>query len=370
MINAATLRIIGAEDEPPDPEQPGCGGAHRAGLKRHPQIAACQPGLAKGRRRRPQRKHFGVGPGIAIRLHPVTRTREHQPVRPGHDGTDRHFATRPGRGRLLQRQQHEPALRTSTRTNTLGNAGSGHYEIAMAKHSRPVIGVTLDAEPPGGYSAYPWYALRCNYADAIIEAGGLPLPLTHHAERAADMLDLIDALVVTGGAFDVDPALYEEGATTHPTVVLKHGRTAAEHALLHGALARDMPILGICGGEQLLAVALGGTLIQHIPESRPDAMDHEQKNPRHEPGHDARITPGTLLARVTGRDTMQVNTSHHQAVLDPGRARVSALAPDGIIEAIEDPSHRFCLGVQWHPEFHIDPGDALIFAALMQAARA
>ena len=240
----------------------------------------------------------------------------------------------------------------------------------MARHSRPVIGVTLDAEPPGGYSTYPWYALRCNYADAIVAAGGLPLPLTHHAELTAETLDLIDALVVTGGAFDVDPALYGETGAAHPTIIMKHGRTAAEHALLHGALERGMPILGICGGEQLLAVALGGTLIQHIPDARPDAMDHEQKNPRHEPGHPVAITPGTLLARITGQATMQVNTSHHQAVLNPGpRAIVNALAPDGIIEGIEDPSRRFCLGVQWHPEFHIDAGDARIFAALLEATR-
>jgi putative glutamine amidotransferase len=233
----------------------------------------------------------------------------------------------------------------------------------------PRIGLTLDAENPGGYSAYPWYALRANYAQAIADAGGLPLPLPHLPALAGAMLDSIDALIVTGGAFDVAPTLYGD-AQTHGTVTLKEGRTAAELALLRGALARDLPVLGICGGQQLLAVVLGGTLIQHIPDAVPDALPHEQPNPRHQPGHEIRITPGTKLHAIVQADTMQVNSSHHQAVRDTGPgAIVDAMAPDGVIEGIEDPTRRFCLGVQWHPEFHIDPGDRRLFAALIEAAR-
>jgi putative glutamine amidotransferase len=233
----------------------------------------------------------------------------------------------------------------------------------------PRIGLTLDAENPGGYSAYPWYALRANYAGAIAQAGGLPLPLPHLPALAADMLDCIDALIVTGGAFDVSPALY--GASdTHGSVTLKQGRTDAEMALLRGALDRDMPVLGICGGEQLLAVALGGTLIQHIPDVVEHALPHEQPNPRHLAGHAIAVVPGTLLNRIVRAQTMSVNSSHHQAVRDPGAGvTVNATAPDGVIEGIEDPSRRFCLGVQWHPEFHIDQGDRRIFEALVEAAR-
>ena len=239
----------------------------------------------------------------------------------------------------------------------------------MTQSTRPVIGVTLDAEQPGGYSKYPWYALRANYMEALAAAGGLPVALAHLPALAADWLGRIDALVVTGGAFDVDPSLYGAG-DRHATVTLKQGRTAAELALLRGALERKMPVLGICGGQQLLAVALGGTLIQHIPDTVPEALPHEQPNPRHEPGHDIRIRPGTLLHRIVGAETMAVNSAHHQAVRDPGpSAVVNATAPDGVIEGIEDAEKRFCLGVQWHPEFLIDPGDRRIFDALIGASR-
>ena len=236
-----------------------------------------------------------------------------------------------------------------------------------ASARRPLIGVTLYAEAAGGYSAYPWYALRRNYAEAIAAAGGLPVALAHDPALAEALLDRLDALVVTGGAFDVDPLLYGAG-TRHATVSLKQDRTAAELALVAGALGRGMPVLGICGGEQLLAVALGGTLIQHIPDAIAGALEHEQPNPRHQPGHPVAIAPGTRLAAIVGAPAMAVNSAHHQAVAEPGpRAVVNATAPDGVIEGIEAPDARFCLGVQWHPEFLIDPGDRRIFDALIAA---
>jgi putative glutamine amidotransferase len=232
---------------------------------------------------------------------------------------------------------------------------------------RPVIGVTLDSEQPGGYSKYAWYALRQNYAEAVIAAGGLPVALAHDVSLTGDYLDHIDGLIVTGGAFDVDPSLYGD-ATRHATVALKENRTQAELALTQGAIARNIPVLGICGGQQLLAVALGGALIQHIPDTIQAALEHEQPNPRHEPGHTVAIVPGTLLHRIVDATEMLVNSAHHQAVRVPGPyATINAIAPDGVIEGVEDQRYRFCLGVQWHPEFGIDRGDRLIFDALIAA---
>ncbi len=240
----------------------------------------------------------------------------------------------------------------------------------MNTEKRPLIGVTLDSESPGGYSKFPWYALRTNYSAAIAGAGGLPISLPHFADLADAYLDQVQGLVVTGGAFDVDPSLYGDSGR-HTTVTLKENRTATELALVRGALARDMPVLGICGGQQLLAVALGGTLIQHIPDAIPAALPHEQPNPRNEPGHAVRVVAGTLLHRIVGSAEMSVNSAHHQAVRDAGpSAVVDAAAPDGVIEGIEDARYRFCLGVQWHPEFLIDPGDRRIFDAFISACRA
>lgn len=240
----------------------------------------------------------------------------------------------------------------------------------MAQTSRPVIGITLDAEPPGGYSKFPWYALRTNYCAAVAAAGGLPLPLPHEPELAAEYLARIDGLVVTGGAFDVDPALF--GADSrHPTVKTKDRRTAFELAMVRGAHAADMPVLGICGGEQLLNVVLGGTLIQHIPDEVPGALAHEQPNPRDQPGHDVAVVPGTQLHRITGAERLPVNSAHHQAVKAVGAGIVvNARASDGVIEGIEDPSRRFCIGVEWHPEFSLSAGDTRLFAAFIAAASA
>ncbi|MSO69222.1 MAG: gamma-glutamyl-gamma-aminobutyrate hydrolase family protein [Alphaproteobacteria bacterium] len=241
--------------------------------------------------------------------------------------------------------------------------------MTKPRHDRPVIGLSLDSEAPGGYSKFPWYALRENYFSAIASAGGLPIALPHEPDLAAHYLALVDGLVVTGGAFDVDPALFGAGAR-HPSVTTKDRRTAFELAICREAHRADLPSLGICGGQQLMNVALGGTLIQHIPDEIKNPLAHEQPNPRDEPGHAVAVTRGSRLAAIVPALTMNVNSAHHQAVKTvPAGLVINAVAPDGVIEGIEDPTRRYFIGVQWHPEFSIDPGDAKLFTALIAACR-
>ncbi|HEY9549639.1 MAG TPA: gamma-glutamyl-gamma-aminobutyrate hydrolase family protein [Kiloniellaceae bacterium] len=240
--------------------------------------------------------------------------------------------------------------------------------MAQPRSAIPVVGITLDSEPAGSWSKYPWYAVRENYCAAVVAAGGLPVLLPHEPERAEAYLERIDALLVTGGAFDVDPALFGANGR-HETVRTKDRRTAFEAAIARGALERDLPLLGICGGQQLLNVVLGGTLIQHIPDEVQGALAHEQPNPRHEAGHEVALAADSLLRSICRTAGMAVNSAHHQAVKAAGPGVVvNAVAPDGVIEGIEAPGYRFCLGVQWHPEFAISPGDSAIFRAFVAAA--
>jgi putative glutamine amidotransferase len=234
---------------------------------------------------------------------------------------------------------------------------------------KPLIGVTFDSLETGDYSTSPWYGFRKNYCSAIVEAGGLPFPLVHDIELIEDYLSLIDGLVITGGGHDIHPTYYGS-QEIHPTVKLKPQRTAFELALAKDALDKNLPILGICGGEQVINVVLGGSLIQHIPDEVPGCLEHLQTHSRYEPSHAVTISKGTLLHKIVGQTEIQVNSVHHQAVKTPGPGVViNAIAPDGIIEGIEAPAHRFCLGVQWHPEFLVTPQDKAILMAFIGATR-
>lgn len=234
---------------------------------------------------------------------------------------------------------------------------------------KPVIGLTLDFENGGGYSVMPWYAIRENYCTAISDAGGVPLPLPHDVSAIPEYFSMIDGLVVTGGNFDIPPSLYGVDEK-HEKVTTKESRTKFEWDITKLAIDNKKPLLGICGGEQLMNVVLGGSLIQHIPDAVSEALQHEQQNPRSEPGHIVSIVNGSLLHKIVGELELDVNTSHHQAVdRVAAGVQINSKAEDGVIEGVEYSNHPFCLGVQWHPEYYISKGDRKIFAALVDACR-
>lgn len=238
---------------------------------------------------------------------------------------------------------------------------------------RPNIGITPDVSLPTPETPHPRYELKVAYADAVMRAGGLPfvLPYSDEAQVIESYLDRISGLIVTGGAFDIPPEAYGEVARDG-LGVLKPGRTTFESELLRGALRRKIPVLGVCGGMQLLNVVLGGTLFQDIHREVANAREHEQKHDRSQPHHPVEVKDGTLLAELTGRGQLMVNSTHHQAARKVSDdVLVSAVAPDGVVEAIEARNYPFALGVQWHPELliHSVPAHLGIYRGFVGKAR-
>lgn len=231
---------------------------------------------------------------------------------------------------------------------------------------KPLIGVTADLRAESIAGA------RIHYLNSITRAGGIPV-LISPAAPAQDLralLDRLDGLLFTGGA-DVDPALY--GELPAPELgALSPARDACEVLLAREAAARDMPVLGICRGLQVINVALGGSLIQDIEKTLgvPRAV-HDQPEDYAVATHEVAVEPGTLLARVTGLERISVNSRHHQAVkrLAPGLRLDARSCADGVVESFDDPSKKFLLAVQWHPEMlsHLRGEAHALFRALVEA---
>jgi putative glutamine amidotransferase len=229
--------------------------------------------------------------------------------------------------------------------------------------TRPIIGITSYAEQAqwGVWDA-PAALIPMAYVQAVERAGGRPLLVPPSENGLEETLDALDGLLFSGGA-DLDPDLY--GAERHPaTDGVRADRDRAELALLQAALERDMPVLAVCRGSQVFNVALGGDLVQHLPE-----VVGDEKH-KHTPGvfadHDVEVKAGTRLQQLVG-DRAPVKSHHHQGYGRLGEGLVeSARAEDGTIEAFEDPSRRFALGVLWHPE---EGEDFALFEELVAEAR-
>lgn len=237
----------------------------------------------------------------------------------------------------------------------------------------PLIAIPLDyldgAQEPDAlwYSKYPWYAARHRYNDSLVKFGGSPCFIGYNHELIPEYVERFDGLIIAGGHFDHEPEFYNQAA--HTTVKRNSKRSIFEKALLEAFLPTNKPVLGICGGHQLINIIYGGSIIQDIASMHTTTIKHSQTVAPTEAAHQIAIEPNTMLSNFYQESTTAgINSSHHQAINKVGSGLiVSARSEDGIIEAIENPNHPFCLGVQWHPEYLVHELDGLIFKNFVKA---
>ena len=247
-----------------------------------------------------------------------------------------------------------------------------------SRREQPVVGVTADImigpDSSHRFPNEPVAFLAKRYTEALIACGAIPIILPPLAARSAirALLEQLDGILISGGNFDIDPRIYGE----EPCTILgeiKDERTQFELELVSLGMEHDTPILGICGGEQAINVALGGSLYQDIRKQLPQALAHELGALRETGGHLIKTRPGTKLHQILAKDSLEVNTTHHQSIKTLGRGLIAnATSEDGVIEGVESENHSFVIGVQWHPELliHKEPAQQRIFASFVSASRA
>jgi putative glutamine amidotransferase len=240
--------------------------------------------------------------------------------------------------------------------------------------TRPLIGITASSIDRRGPAYGEVYSLTRKYAEGVLRAGGVPVIVPYNLDEDSlqILFDRLDGLLLSGGG-DIEPTIYGEDA--HPaTNEIEVDRDRIELALARWVVEKGKPFLAICRGIQVLNVALGGTLIQDIPTEVPDALEHSFERGIVERGyhaHPVKIAADSRLAQVMQTEVAQTNSWHHQAIKQPAaKLKVTAYAPDGVIEAVEVPGRRFAIGVQWHPEwmFEGQPEMLRLFEGLVVTA--
>ncbi len=239
-----------------------------------------------------------------------------------------------------------------------------------------IIGITTGPEIEDAvYGRVHRYRVSSDYSIAVEATGGTPILLPLRSQSIPSLIDMVDGFLFSGGA-DLDPSLYGDESVHPETYGVDDERDSFELELMRAAIAADKPVLCICRGIQVLNVAYGGSLVQHIPDDIADPLTHRQFHaniPADQPSHTVAVASGSLLESVYGVSTLQVNSLHHQAVSEAGDGLgVDGVAPDGVIEAMSLPDAAFVLGVQWHPEMmqSADPLQLKPFEALTRAATA
>lgn len=237
----------------------------------------------------------------------------------------------------------------------------------------PVIGISTNflTVDKGKFLGMERIYVNKDYVDAVTKAGGVPLllPPVEDAETVCRYVRLCDGFILSGGG-DINPALY--GETPHPKLEEFHSTLDRSQWLLTQEILRaDKPLLAVCRGVQLLNVVQGGTLWQDVSAIDHPVMLHSQFSPRGDLFHPVNIAQGSILHRLFG-DKLEVNSFHHQCLKEPGKGlKITATAPDGIIEAVEMPDRRFVIGIQWHPEMLLTASDTMLplFRQLMLACQ-
>lgn len=235
---------------------------------------------------------------------------------------------------------------------------------------KPIIGLVADYSEANEYSNNPYYILRTNYVEILNELDATAIILPFSANDIDNYAQIIDGLILTGGASDIPPILYGD-LNVHKSVKFNKLRTKFEWKITKTIIKQKKPIFGICGGMQLLNVMFGGSLTQDINDHLETELEHEKK-PYNEVAHNIHIEENSLLYKLVGdKKIIGVNSSHHQSILNLGdEFKISARADDGIIEAIEHISYPFMIGVQWHPEYLVNNLDHELFVSFINYCNA